>query len=749
MNKNALPVLKPRALVLALLPFFAHGLATAATMEGEPVNMLKARNLELGTYYNSEINALSSNGKIAAGQAIGKPADPNDPPIISAAVWTDNADDWHSVTYLQGDQHSVYALSHDGTIAAGQNTGAVIWQGDNWQEMVRLQSFQSSQYSNLLPGEVLGLSHDGKTAVGNADNIVINSNNDNVGRQRAVVWHADSDDWHNHSAVDLGSMVAGDGAYKIEGSGEQRLSRSFARAVSADGRVIGGNAAFTQGTVDFNAEGHGIKTKAAIWERGSGGIDDWKITNLGTSNSDTGAADYDWQSQVRALSSAGTVAGGWMQVGSGDYNPNSHEVKAEGRAVIWKKEGDSWTAVALPGEHQESYPGSGLTLLETPSVNALSADGKIAGGTFGSGYSPAARPIIWHGDNWQEVLELKTLGGEEGAVNALSDDGKIAAGWSTYENDYTKRATLWRIDRGAAVDTENSRKSLALAGKDSAALLAAQSSALLRTIEGCRTVEGKFCYAVYDDYTHAGGVRENAVGLTLAYGFTPRISAGVSADYTTARRLPQGYRSRSHNPSLGVYGRWQHENGWFATGGAAFGRYTADITRPQLSGTEAGSGSAPIKGAVYQVAAGREFGNEEGTRIEPYVALRHRDISRGAYSESNGIAFPANYGELKLKETAAAAGVNAALPLGGNWSLHGGAEVEQRLGGNTPRYTAEADYIGSVAYNADINRTRARLRAGVQYAFNPEMKLSLTPHVARNLAGSTQKGATLRLEGRF
>ncbi|WP_174889700.1 hypothetical protein [Candidatus Williamhamiltonella defendens] len=78
-------------------------------------------------------------------------------------------------------------------------------------------------------------------------------------------------------------------------------------------------------------------------------------------------------------------------------------------------------------------------------INALSADGKIAGGRaeHNSGDTHAA---IWFGHNWKDKLDLGTLSRDNSGhseIKALSSDGKIAGGWASNNSDSGTHAAIW------------------------------------------------------------------------------------------------------------------------------------------------------------------------------------------------------------------------------------------------------------------------------------------------------------------
>ena len=156
-----------------------------------------------------------------------------------------------------------------------------------------------------------------------------------------------------------------------------------------------------------------------------------------------------------------------------------------------------------------------------------------------------------------------------------------------------------------------------------------------------------------------------------------------------------------------------------------------------------------MQGTAYSLATGQNFTLGSGYQLGWYAAVRHSDLRRDAYAESNGVAFPVQYGELRLRETSTAVGARAAIPLGSQLTLRASAEVEQHVAGSNPVYTAGAQYVGGYSRELEVKKTRASVSTGLSYRLGPLFSVSLDAQAGKGMFGKTQWGTALKLTGQF
>lgn len=334
-------------------------------------------------------------------------------------------------------------------------------------------------------------------------------------------------------------------------------------------------------------------------------------------------------------------------------------------------------------------------------------------------------------------------------VQVISGDGRIAAGASDSDSGY-RRAVVWFIGRGRAVDIDNTHRSISILSADTFSLLAARGNAVKSLLDGCRAEKGRYCYTAgygYRNTTH--DIRSHAAEFSLGYGFTDNFDAGFSLSVPAAHGRSGSYRLKT-GMGLGLSARLRSTDGrWYVTPAVAFDSYKANVHRPHLNGTEETDNSVRVKGRAYSLTFGQNFGTPESKSFGWYAALRRIEAKRTAYQEAESLSFPFAYGEARLKDTALAVGTEGSLQLTDKLAWQGGLEVEQRLGGSETRFTASANHLGDYAEAHKPTGFRPNIRTALTYAFSPEAKLSLGGYLGRSAFTGTDKGVYLRLHGKF
>ena len=679
-------------------------LTLAALLAALPAAAAPDSIIDLGTLQNnnegrSSVAAINQNGSIIVGDAFNGTDN-------QAVVWQGGGfNRWQNKTNLgtlrsdNSGQSKALGISGNGTVIGGQAQNdtdtandqyhAVIWHGSNWQDKTPLSEPVNTKHSG-----VWGISRNGTVAVGySIDN--------GRGWQSAHVWSGP-----NYSVrTDLGSL-------------RSRQSSIVAFAVSDDGAVVGGS---TQ------QDGFGRDLRAVVWHGNN-----WQDkTPLGTLKSDNTGTSY-----VYALNGDGSIAAGWAESDTSTR-----------RATIWS--GTNWADKADLGTLK--FDNSGISW-----VTGLSTDGHTAAG-YAQDNNGNTRATVWRSSSWndnsllqkQDLGTLKADNSGNATVQVISGDGRIAAGASDSDSGY-RRAVVWFIGRGRAVDIDNTHRSISTLSADTFSLLAARGNAVKSLLDGCRAEKGQYCYTAgygYHNTTH--DTRSHTAEFSLGYGFTDNFDAGFSLSVPAAHGRSGSYRLKT-GMGLGLSARLRSTDGrWYVTPAVAFDSYKANVHRPHLNGTEETNNGARVKGRAYSLTLGQNFGTPESKSFGWYAALRRTEAKRTAYQEDESLSFPFAYGEARLKDTALAVGTEGSLQLTDKLAWQGGLEVEQRLGGSETRFTASANHLGDYAEAHKPTGFRPNIRTALTYAFSPEAKLSLGGYLGRSAFTGTDKGVYLRLHGKF
>jgi autotransporter beta-domain protein len=468
-------------------------------------------------------------------------------------------------------------------------------------------------------------------------------------------------------------------------------------------------------------------SRAVVWHGNN-----WQDkTPLGTLKSDNTGTSY-----VYALNGDGSIAAGWAESDTSTR-----------RATIWS--GTNWADKADLGTLKSDN--SGISW-----VTGLSTDGHTAAG-YAQDDNGNTRATVWRSSNWndnsllqkQDLGTLKADNSGNATVQVISGDGRIAAGASDSDSGY-RRAVVWFIGRGRAVDIDNTHRSISTLSADTFSLLAARGNAVKSLLDGCRAEKGRYCYTAgygYHNTTH--DTRSHAAEFSLGYGFTDNFDAGFSLSVPAAHGRSGSYRLKT-GMGLGLSARLRSTDGrWYVTPAVAFDSYKANVHRPHFNGTEETNNGARVKGRAYSLTLGQNFGTPESKSFGWYAALRRTEAKRTAYQEAESLSFPFAYGEARLKDTALAVGTEGSLQLTDKLAWQGGLEVEQRLGGSETRFTASANHLGDYAEAHKPTGFRPNIQTALTYAFSPEAKLSLGGYLGRSAFTGTDKGVYLKLHGKF
>ncbi|MGQ0286487.1 hypothetical protein ACT2CV_04705 [Pasteurellaceae bacterium 22721_9_1] len=708
------------------------------------INLEEGRKGESNTSF---VSALSADGRVAAGSLRdeGSPVEWN-----RATIWYGK--NWQDREILGSGQ--VFALNHNGDIAGGRSydpqktnmpkveySTAAIWSGEYWQTETLLPTPNSKP--NSL---VFALSADGRIAGGIFGTVSHlesgKEKNDKTGDywkndHQAILWVGDN--WQ--TPVTLGTL-------RQDNRGE-----SSVRALSADGSVAAGYAA--------NEE---WETSATLWSNVNTSKfnyylerpeDYWQVkTNLGSLR-----PDKKGYSAAYTLSDDGTVVGGRAQAAK---NGPTY-------ATLWRVKYDNFSERVLSEVLTQEIAdfginGSGVTIelpifdistLKQPSTLPEEPTNGTTNPTNGANdpttsvdntTTPTTEPTIPQktvemGKGVTIELPIYDISKLKKAAEKNQSNSAVANNSPTSDTSKPKSP----VEVLGAINLDFTINALQQFGTDSIKLMAMQQHALSRLQQGCHTNQ-TFCYDVRTDIAKSGETKDTAASFTAGYHFGNGLTLGVSFDRSLRRNLPDTYKRNSSNLGWGVFGRWQSEN-WYVQPAVAWDYYNAQVKRPVYDNTESEQHVSRIKGLGASLTIGQDFALDNA-ELGWYVSGRYNRISRTGYTEKN-LLFPVKFGDLSLTDTTVALGTKLALPVTDKLKFLAKAEVEQRVGGKNPTYTAAGQYIGNFRYEGKLNKTRAKFSTGVSYAFSPAFKVEVSPYVERNTFGKTRYGGMLSFNGEF
>jgi len=524
----------------------------------------------------------------------------------------------------------VQDTNRDGSVAvasfyASGHNGAWRWTEENgWQELNMLPG-----YSNAF---AYGVNADGSVVVGRMDSLTT------VSGQSAFRW------------------VEGQG---MENIGNLGGTFTYAYDVNDAGNVVVGDAGLSSG-----------ETRAFRWVEGEG------MSDLGTLE----GGSYSW---ARGVNADGTVVVGQSQVAV----PDPAADPTEGARPITLKHAFRW----IEGEGMSGLRGID-NAYKGSSGEDVNADGSVVVGIVDT--NDGSRAFHWHEEDG--LTELGVLeGGSYSYAFSVSDDGNIVAG----QGDSVDGTRGWVWSGGPMLDHENTMVQIATNAYEQANAM----SDLGRSTEfilGQELIPGSV-------QGGAPGGRVSTQGAAARAPYAFRLSLGVGrGDDTDAKvaGVSAALALQDNNAVLGGYlgaanedgdlagldvdgtllatGLWLRGNPGGAgltwkVGAAHMGGDVTILRDASLASTEAGFGDSALSATSFQAEVG--YGMERGAmRLTPFAGLRHTNVTRDGYTETNAVSFPLTYDDYEQGWTVARLGLHADMAAGtrGKLRLTAGAEVD-------------------------------------------------------------------------
>ncbi|WP_254592066.1 autotransporter domain-containing protein [Candidatus Williamhamiltonella defendens] len=465
---------------------------------------------------------------------------------------------------------------------------------------------------------------------------------------------------------------------------------------------------------------------------------------MGLSVFSINCSDNSGLSGIKALSSDGKIAGGGS---SNNSDSGTH-------AAIWF--GDNWKDKLDLGTLRRDNSGNSK-------INALSADGKIAGGRADNNSDRGTHAAIWFGDNWKDKLDLGTLRRDNSGhsqVTALSADGRTVAGISLTDSG-KEHAFVSRIHKSGVapnesqpapvvvsqapqpapvvmspapqivfvsiIDATNTRDTIAKLAKDTFSVMTFHQQLLTRLHQGCISNSSDWCWSIHANTSRA--IMKNIVpGVNLGYGLTETLSLGGSIEHAFSRFFPDSHEMNGNNIGIGFYAYWHFP---FSLGetylrpAVSFSQYDLDIERSILSKTEGGKGNSKLSGLGASLQGGQNFIFNDRFSLGWHVGLRYSHLSRNAYQEENTVSFPVEYNEINYDNTTGFVGADVSVSVLPSLRWISGIEIAHTLKDNDLIYNAQADAIGKFSINADLTQTSSTLKTGLVYTLHKNLSLSV------------------------
>jgi hypothetical protein len=331
----------------------------------------------------------------------------------------------------------------------------------------------------------------------------------------------------------------------------------------------------------------------------------------------------------------------------------------------------------------------------------------------------------------------------------------------------TANGFAWRLSAGSSADSwdllvmpGSANTQLGLQSNSSAvhSVLAQRAAATTFALDyDCSVFDQHgFCVSVGfrnsqmgSNYADSG---ETAGLLTAAYRVTPEFRIGGFIDQGLVSQSPTGVDPKNTQPMLGAFAVYQ-ENPNFSgvTIRAALAYQEGDlrITRPELTGTEAGTGRAQTIALAFGGEIAYGFPLDNTWVAQPYAGMRRSDSQRRGYTEttSDSVEYPITYNRFGQQVNSATAGLRLRGSITPEFSLTFGAGMEHDLNSKMDRYAGTSTISGLESFSINAsqqqNETRAVGSAGMRYMIASNQALAFDASVRQMPYGNDPSITTM------
>jgi probable HAF family extracellular repeat protein len=611
-------------------------------------------------------------------------------------------------------------VSADGLVVVGNSTGVLGGTGFRWTLQEGMVPLTGIPVTDVF--SVHAVSGDGRVIVGTISD--------------AANGGANAARWTAGGGVSTLGYLSGD---------------DFSEALDTnyDGSVIVGTS--EQSTIEDSQQ-------AFRWTQGSGmtnlgvlpggryalayGVSSSGDVVVGTSDSSNGSRAFRW-TELIGMQDLGVLPG-WV-------NSDARGVSADGKVVVgtlgdgvpriedettvafrWTESGGFETLGVLPG-------------YESSLANDVNADGSVVVG------SSSIEGVSKRAYRWTKLGGMEDLGvldGYESSVaTAVSADGLVVVGYSDVLNketgEFKERAFIWR---GVIQDYSNLIASFS-GGANSTSIALQQSSDLLTAAvgTGCEvTANHSYCMrltgaaSTYDGLSRNGNWEDAAQALgsvALGFGVASNVTLGFILSSTSGTDT-ETVKWNDPNLSIAAYAKYT-ATGDYRTGLTLEGRAglssgnIAFVRANELSDVQKADGDADVQTSLAMFKASYGFEVSDSWVLSPTASIMWSRSTRDSYSESESLAFYAEYDGSDEESFSVILGVDQHIELGERHALQLGAGGVFDLSYQEAVLTGTSNVPGmdSFTFHSNLDRHDLRGYANLEHQFALDDNLTWTTQV--------------------
>ncbi|HEY9273459.1 hypothetical protein [Achromobacter sp.] len=641
----------------------------------------------------------------------------------------------------------------DASLRSGLGTHAFRWTSAGMTDLGTLAK------GNAGSSTAYGVSADG--------NIVVGSASTDGGDTRAFRWTP-------QGMVSLGTLAPGN------------AGSSAARAISAGGGVVAGSASTGNGgSRAFRWTSKGMTDLGTLAKGNAGTSTAYGVSSdgnivVGSASSDSAVERaFRWTSE--GMTDLGALAIGKVN------NSVAAAVSANGGVIA----GYSYNNDGVTTMRAVRWDSGGMADLGTLKGNvgtsqalAISADGGTIGGTASSS-AGKLHAFLWRAETGMIDLTPALLQ-RSSTVMGINADGTVAAGVTQATNigPWWGKAALWKITwKQAPVVTPSDITSPPVVtppdvtsppvvappevrmvyvdnARSSRWRLAGETFNVMELVRGgldarrnpCDVdAKGVICVRGGTTYQAIKHADDQSASLSMGYGLTDKVSAGILLSTSLTGNLPESYRHSGNNISVGAWTRWRQADArgaWFATLSGAAAQSRTDIRMKDRDYSDPGNARPDIRGWSASLEAGREMVLGPSVTGRLSGGFSHDEVTRQRYTDK-GSAFPFTYdaARYRLNYLFVSVGTDVAVTQKLRWVSR--AHGEQDVTGGEVAFRASSLYLGDVSRTAKITHTRWNIGSGLVYALTPVVSVSVIPWAGNSALGDMSYGGNASLTARF